>query len=78
MTIEYSRESSDGFAYGFCEWEKKTIASALKPLLKKKDILIRNIENRPDNEGQVKFQVQIEEIISEKKMIQKIIDEFES
>lgn len=76
MEIEYSRNSPDGYAYSFEAWEKEAIASALKPLIKKRDALIRAIENRPDNEGQVKFQVRIEEIRREQKGIQEIIQEF--
>lgn len=77
MEIEYSSNRSHDFAYTFRDWEKKAIAKALKKTLKRYDLLVRNIENIPDNEGQVKYQVRIEEILSEKKEIEQIIKEFE-
>lgn len=76
MEIEKSFAYKGQDAYIFEKEEKKAIAEALKPQLKKIETKIRKIENDPKNEGQVTFKEKQRELFWLKKSIEKIIDEF--
>lgn len=77
MEKEYSNEvRGKVIAYRFTKKEKQVIAECLKPYLKKIDKKIQRIENNPKNEGQANFLCQIDDLFSEKKEWEKIIDEF--
>jgi hypothetical protein len=82
MIIEYAGNEGRrcGFKYSYCinEYIRKVIARRLKPELKKIDRQIELIELDPNNEGQVKYRMLIEELQSTKEEIISIIDEFEN
>lgn len=77
MITEYSNEvKGKVYAYRFAKWEQKAIAKALKPEIRNREIKILQIKNHPKNEGQVTYQVQIEELANEIKILTEIIEEF--
>ena len=63
MEFEYSNDvKGKVIAYQFDTWEKETIATALKPVVKNLEKKIEKVRNHPKNEGQVKYAVQIDEL----------------
>ncbi len=76
MTPEYSQTDPNGYAYHFEDWEKKMIAKALKPVIKKMEKKIQDVYDDPNNEGQATYSTRIDELTREQKCIQEIIDEF--
>lgn len=77
MEIEYSTEvKGKVHAYRFDKWEKEMIAKALKPEINRILKKIYNIENHPDNEGQVTYSEAIREHRHEIKALEDIIKEF--
>jgi len=78
MIPEYSATDKNGFCYWFSQWEKELIAKQLKPVLKKLDRRIAAIKNNPKNEGQVRYQVKIDELLAMQKEVEYIIECFEA
>jgi phage host-nuclease inhibitor protein Gam len=77
MIIEYSNEVKGRvYAYRFDDYEKQAIARGLKGEVKKLEKKIQKVENDPDNEGQVTYQCQIEELCRELNDLREIIKEF--
>ena len=77
MEKEYSNEVKGRVhAYRFDKWEKKLIAKALLPEIKKLNKKIQAVDNHPDNEGQVTFLEEKRMLRREIKLIQEIIEEF--
>jgi hypothetical protein len=77
MEIEYSNEvRGKVHAYRFADWEKKAIAKALKPVIKKLEKEIEKIDNDPENEGQVTFREQQRQLGYEIEALNEIISEF--
>lgn len=78
MEIEWSNEvRGKVYAYRFDDWEYVFIAKLLKTEIPKLEKKIKKIDAHPDNEGQVTYMVQKEEIYKEINALQKIITEFE-
>lgn len=75
MVIEYSVKPLE-YAYRFSDCEKKIIAKALVPELKKLQKKIDKIKNNPKNEGQSTYLQKIDDIRDEIDSIQDIIKEF--
>ena len=77
MEIEYSNEvRGEVFAYRFEKWEKEIIADALIPKVVKIRKRIEAVRNHPKNEGQATYQVKIDEMEHEIKMLNYIIRTF--
>lgn len=77
MEFEYSNEvKGKVIAYQFDTWEMATIATALKPVVKKLEKKIEKVHNHPKNEGQVRYAVQIDELYREIKALEFIIKTF--
>lgn len=77
MEIEYSNEiKGKHFSYRFANWEKLAIADSLKAEIKKRESKIKKIWNNPRNEGQVKYQMQVEILDREIDTLNEIIDIF--
>lgn len=77
MEFEYSNEvKGKVIAYQLDTWEKETIASALKPVVKNLENKIEKVRNHPKNEGQVKYAVKIDALYREIKALQFIINSF--
>lgn len=77
MEFEYSNDvKGKVIAYQFDTWEMETIATALKPVVKKLDKKIERVRNHPKNEGQVRYAVQIDELYRELKALEFIINTF--
>ena len=78
MEFEYSNEvKGKVIAYQFDTWEMATIATALKPVVKKLEKKIEKVRNHPKNEGQVRYAVQIDELNREMKALEFIIKTFQ-
>ena len=77
MIIEYSNEvKGKHYAYRFTEWEMKTIAKALIPIVKNIEKTIEKIKNDPRNDGSLKFICRIEDLYGDIEVIEEIIVEF--
>lgn len=77
MEIEYSQEvKGKVHAYRFDAWEKAAIASGLERAIEIREKQVNRIKNHPKNEGQVTFQVQVENIEDEIEKLNDIIEEF--
>lgn len=76
MDREFSQYEKGQYTYFLTKYEKIMIAEALKKTLKDYDRKVEKIDNNPRNEGQVKYRIQIEELRAEKRMAEKIIEEF--
>jgi hypothetical protein len=75
MDVEYSQEvNGKVYAFRFGKWEQEVIAKALEPEIKKRERQIEKIRNDPNNEGQVTYQVKIEDIDWEITCLKRIID----
>lgn len=61
------------FAYSFELWEEQLIAKCLQPEIKKMQKKIESIRNNPRNEGQAKYILQIDQLDSRIKSVEKII-----
>lgn len=67
----------DIWAYVFSNREKDIIVRTIKPEIKKIEKKIERIRDNPKNEGQVKYQVEIECLRGDIKSIEDIIQDFE-
>ena len=75
MEVEYYQEvKGKVYAFRFGKWEQEVIAKSLVPEIKKRERQIEKIKNDPNNEGQVTYQVKIEEIDWEITCLRRIID----
>ncbi len=64
------------YQYAFYPFEKAAIAKGLERERHKRLMKIETIRNHPKNEGQVKYQVQIEILEAEVRSFDEIIEEF--
>ena len=80
MEIEYpsskARQNGYDFAYLLTEWEREIIAESLIPMVQKRDRKIISIINSPKNEGQVRYQAQVDDLRNEIYAIKEIIKTF--
>lgn len=62
MEIERAFKQKDKVAYIFEDWERRLIAKALAPEIKKIEKKIQKIVDDPDNEGQATYLSQMSEL----------------
>ena len=75
MEIEYSQEvKGKVFAFRFENWEQALIIRLLNSEIVKIHKKIRRVQNDPRNEGQVKYQVKVDDFNREIKCISDIIN----
>lgn len=77
MTIEYSNELKGvAVAYRFTDVEKQNIAMGLKTRVYAIERKIERIKNHPKNEGQAKYDLQIQSLRFLQDDLREIIKEF--